>query len=100
MLKSTNKEMKTLLHNLTKVLKTGDDFHKELMENVPQDIEVFDGDVKVNLKVSLRERNPPCTLAFNYLQVTKRTPGEPKDKKGDLTVYVSRTCKDPNESSN
>jgi hypothetical protein len=35
MLKSTNKEMKTLLHNLNKVVKTGEDFHKELVENVP-----------------------------------------------------------------
>ena len=35
MLKSTNKEMKTLLHNLNKVVKTGEDFHKELIENVP-----------------------------------------------------------------
>ena len=35
MLKSTNKEMKTLLHNLNKVVKTGEYFHKELVENVP-----------------------------------------------------------------
>jgi hypothetical protein len=34
MLKSTNKEMKTLLHNLNKIVKTGEDFHKELLENV------------------------------------------------------------------
>jgi hypothetical protein len=35
MLKTTNKEMKTLLHNLNKVVKTGEDFHKELIENIP-----------------------------------------------------------------
>ena len=35
MLKSTNKEMKTLLHNLNKVVKTGEDFHKELIEGLP-----------------------------------------------------------------
>lgn len=35
LLKTTNKEMKTLLHNLNKVVKTGEDFHKELIENIP-----------------------------------------------------------------
>jgi hypothetical protein len=35
MLKTTNKEMKTLLHNLSKVVKTGEDFHKEIIENIP-----------------------------------------------------------------
>ena len=35
MLKTTNKEMKTLLHNLNKVVKTGEDFHKELIDNIP-----------------------------------------------------------------
>lgn len=35
LLKSTNKEMKTLLHNLNKVVKTGEDYHKILDENAP-----------------------------------------------------------------
>ena len=34
LLKTANKEMKTLLHNLNKVVKTGEDFHKELYEHV------------------------------------------------------------------
>jgi hypothetical protein len=32
MLKSTNKEMKTLLHNLNRIVKTGEDIHKVLYE--------------------------------------------------------------------
>jgi hypothetical protein len=33
MLKNTNKEMKTLLHNLNKVVKNqGEDYHRELQE--------------------------------------------------------------------
>jgi hypothetical protein len=35
LLKSTNKEMKTLLHNLNKVVKTGEDYHKQLDEGMP-----------------------------------------------------------------
>lgn len=35
LLKSTNKEMKTLLHNLNKVVKTGEDYHVVLYENMP-----------------------------------------------------------------
>jgi|LauGreDrversion4_2_1035121.scaffolds.fasta_scaffold147011_1 uncharacterized protein (UPF0128 family) len=66
LLKDTNKEMKTLLHNLNKVVKTGEDFHKELIENVPLDLEVLDSGITVNLKVILRDRNAPCTLHFMY----------------------------------
>lgn len=69
LLKNTNKQMKTLLHNLNKVVKTqGEDFHRELQEQVPVELEVFDGGLTVNLKISLRERNPPCTVSFEYLK--------------------------------
>jgi hypothetical protein len=100
MLKTTNKEMKTLLHNLNKVVKTGEDFHKELIENIPQEFEVFDGGITVNLKVNLKDRNPPCTLNFSYMEQSKfaNSKGFVETKPlGDLFVYVSKTCKDPSE---
>jgi hypothetical protein len=59
--------MKTLLHNLNKVVKTGEDFHKELLEHAPIDLDVVDGGITVNLKISLRDRNPPCIIHFNYI---------------------------------
>ncbi len=97
MLKSTNKEMKTLLHNLNKVVKTGEDFHKELIENVPQDLEVFDSGITINLKVNLRDKNPPCTLHFVYFNEQKSLKALDLKPPGDLFVYVSKTTKDPNE---
>jgi hypothetical protein len=65
MLKSTNKEMKTLLHNLNKVVQIGEDYHTVLYENTPQEIDVLDGGgITNNLKVDLKGRNPPCILHF------------------------------------
>jgi len=41
-----------LLHNLNKVVKTqGEDFHRELIESMPVELEVFDGGLTVNLKI-------------------------------------------------
>lgn len=100
LLKSTNKEMKSLLHNLNKVVKTGEDFHKELIENIPLDLEVFDSGITVNLKIVLRDRNPPCTLHFMYFNDQKSSTGFDSKPPGDLFVYVSKTTKDPNEQNN
>lgn len=86
-----------LLHNLNKVVKTGEDFHKQLIEGIPQEFEVLDGGITVNLKVSLRERNPPCTLHFSTTATRKGVEGM---SKGDLIVYISRVCKDPCEENN
>ncbi|TNV87354.1 hypothetical protein FGO68_gene3246 [Halteria grandinella] len=108
MLKTTNKEMKTLLHNLNKVVKTGEDYHKLLEEHLPLNIEVLDGGITVNLKVDLRSRNPPCTIHFNYHAFFKKqtTLNESANRtnsksfEGDLFVYVSKVCKDPSEENN
>jgi hypothetical protein len=69
MLKSTNKEMKTLLHNLNKVIKTtGEDFHRQIYEGLPTECEVMDGgSITQNLKVTLKDMNPPCILHFSYM---------------------------------
>jgi hypothetical protein len=61
--------MKTLLHNLNKVVKTqGEDFHTELVEGIQSEFEVFDGGLTVNLKISLRDKNPPCIITFSYIK--------------------------------
>jgi hypothetical protein len=65
---------------------------------VPVELEVFDGGLTVNLKISLRGRNPPCTVNFEYMK--QRETNSTGLKKGDLFVYVSRTCKDPTEENN
>lgn len=79
--------MKTLLFNLNKVVKTGDEFHRQLYENTSYDIEVFEG-IVVNLKINLKEKLPPGTITFTY-NSTK-----------DLIVYQSRVCKEPHEDNN
>ena len=90
--------MKTLLHNLNKVVKTtGEDFHKVLYEGSSQEIEVFDGGLTVNLKVYIRDRNPPCTIHFNYLNKQKKIE---QSQGGDLTVFISKIYKDPNSENN
>ena len=65
MLKSTNKEMKTLLFTLNKVIKTG------------EEIDIFEG-ITFNLKISLIEKNPPGVLNFHYTG------------NKDLLVFISR----------
>jgi hypothetical protein len=65
---------------------------------MPVDLEVFDGGLTVNLKISLKERNPPCTVKFEYIK--KREINSNGLQKGDLFVYVSRVQKDPNEENN
>ena len=50
----------------------------------------------MNLKVNIKDRNPPCILHFHYLGKTKND----STNKGDLFVYVSKICKDPNEENN
>ena len=87
LIKSTNKEMKTLLFNLNKVMSSGDEMHQVINENYPSEIEVFE-DIVVNLKINLRDRNPPGTVTFTYIR------GK------DLHVYGSKTCKDPNDENN
>lgn len=110
LLKTTNKEMKTLLHNLNKVVKTGEDYHKHLEEHRPLHVEVLDGGITVNLKIDLRGRNPPCTIHFNYNAFLKKQTTLTLDAankttvkvgfEGDLFVYVSKICKDPSEENN
>ena len=78
--------MKTLLYNLNKVMNAGDEMHQLINENQPVDIEVFE-DMIVNLKINLRDRNPPGTVTFTY------------SRGKDLLVYSSKICKDPNEEN-
>jgi len=102
MLRSTNKEMKTLLHNLNKVVQIGEDYLTQLHENTPLDVEVLDGGgITNNIKVELKGRNPPCTLHFSYLLSNQRgNKGLLSEGKGDLSVFISTACKDPSEANN
>jgi hypothetical protein len=104
LLKTTNKELKTLLHNLNKVVKTGEDYHKRIDEFTPSNIEVLDGGITVNLKIDLRGKNPPCVIHFNYnnaflkqgtaggfVSEAASSKSNPKSSGGgDLFVYLSK----------
>ncbi len=63
LIKSTNKEMKTLLFNLNKVMATGDEMHQNLYEQNPVEIDVFE-DIVISLKVGLKDKNPPGSVVF------------------------------------
>lgn len=75
------------MFSLNKVIKTGDESHKQLYEGQPYDLEVFEG-VTLNLKISLKDKTPPGNIQFTYLSHK------------DLIVYLSRTNKEPSEENN
>ncbi|CDW85584.1 m-phase inducer phosphatase 2 [Stylonychia lemnae] len=87
LLKSANKEMKTLLFTLNKVVNSGEEQHKEINEHQHLDIEVFEG-INYSLKANIYDKNAPGLLTFQY-----------HDSK-DLIVYISRQSKEPNEENN
>lgn len=87
MLKTANKEMKTLLFNLNKVMNNGEETHKQISEHQTLEIDIFEG-ITFSMKVYLHDRNPPGQLSFNYMGTR------------DLLVYISRTCKQPSEENN
>eukprot|EP00347_Sterkiella_histriomuscorum_P022055 403331844 len=88
MIKSANKEMKTLLFTLNKVIKNGEEQHKLINENHNTDIDIFEG-IIYNLKINLSDKNPPGVLHITYTNIQK-----------DLLIYISRSCKEPNEDNN
>lgn len=89
MLKTTNKEMKTLLFNLSKVMNpSGEGDFRTLNENQLTEIDVFEG-ITVYLRAYIADRNAPATITVQYM-----SPGK------DLTVFASRQCKEPSEENN
>lgn len=89
MLKTTNKEMKTLLFNLSKVMNpSGEGEYRQLDDNQSLDLDVFEG-ITVNLRTYIADRSAPATISIQYM-----SPGH------DLTVFVSRQCKEPSDENN
>lgn len=58
--------MKTLLFKLNKVINTGEDFHRSIVENHPIVLEVIE-EISFNMKINLHDKQPPGILYFTYL---------------------------------
>ncbi len=63
-------------------------FHMILNDGVgPTEIEIFESS-PLNIKLRLKDKNPPCIIHFTY-----------KSQK-DLNVFISKNAKDPNDDNN
>jgi hypothetical protein len=60
-MQATSYECKKLLARLHKVVSKSDKLHYELMPNKPFEAEAFT-EVPVNLKIRLKDEEPPCTI--------------------------------------
>lgn len=87
LIQTTNKELKTILLSLNKVVASQEQKHVVLYEGSPLEFELFDN-ITQNVKVKLKEKLPPCVLHFAY-----------RDNR-DLNVYISKIHKEPDEKLN
>ncbi len=58
---NTNRQVKTLIMNLNKVVIAAEDQHTEIFEGFPKEIEVIE-EISINLKLKLKDKNPPCSI--------------------------------------
>ena len=78
--------MRTIILSLSKVI-PAQDYHKYIEEGHPYDLEVF-AETDLNIKIPLKDRNPPCTINIHY------------QGRKDLIVFVSKKDKEPAEGKN